>query len=508
MDNNFLKTILSSSEIILETNVELSVEDELSIPDYRPSVFKVLKVISEPVIMQKLIVGNRVTVEGYIKATVIYLSDEKPGIFGMGTRLAFSKQLDAKQDAGDTGSVFASPKISYLNCRATNKRKLDIRGAVSVDIKATREKQLEIIDGNDKQKVEFLNTDLTGVKIIEQAEKRFTLEEEIEIDTIEGMTPELIRSSTEAVVETTTCFDGYIEVSGYFIVSTAFSYCNEEEYFVRRFVYTVPFNQTIDAKNSTSSLEASSSIKIISGSVQSERMSGGANEVSITSVITATATEPQTITAAIDAFSPKHEVVIEKTAVSFQKETIDINLKFESTLKTSKMNNQKLVDCFVETETLTAEISEGGMIVGKGEVCVIVSSIDDVETKQVVFEISETPTTVINSFAPGLKLPVIIENVDWTESEQSIDIVVTGYIKSNNFSMDKVDVITKIDIKQDQPKPKSPYSLSVYYSPGDETVFEIAKRFNSLANVIKTENNLTDELIEQPTMLLIPNLSV
>ncbi len=508
MDNNFSKTILSSSEIICETNVELSVEDELSIPDYRPSVFKVLKVISEPVIMQKLIVGSRITVEGYVKATVIYLSDEKPGIFGVGTRLAFSKQLDAKEDAGDAGSVFAVPKISYLNCRATNKRKLDVRGAVQVDIKAVKEKSLEIVEGKDKEKVEFLNTSIAGIRVVEQVEKRFTIEEDIEIESIEGMTPELIRNSSEAVIESAVCLDGYIEVSGYFIVSTAFSYCNDEEYFVRRFVYTVPFNQTLDAQNAKSSLGAIADVNIISASVQSERVSGGVNEVSITSVITAAAIEPQTISAAVDAFSPKYEISLETTSVTFQKENLDIDLKFETSAKATKAAGQKLIDCFVSNETVFAEISDNGIVNGKGDICLVLSFGDDVETKETAFNFTLSLNKETEPSALGLKLPVIIEKLDFIEQEQSIDIQLSGYIKSNSFCCDKVDVITQIDVNQDIIKQKSPYSLCVYYSPGDEWVFDIAKRFNSSAKIIKQENGISSELIENPLMLIIPNLSV
>lgn len=64
-----------------ETRQELPVETEILIPDYLPAVFKIVKCLLEPVIMQNSVADRRWQCSGYLRCTVYYQSDEA------GTRL-------------------------------------------------------------------------------------------------------------------------------------------------------------------------------------------------------------------------------------------------------------------------------------------------------------------------------------------------------------------------------------------------------------------------------------
>ena len=69
-----------------ETRQELPVETEILIPDYLPAVFKIVKCLLEPVIMQNSVVDRRWQCSGYLRCTVYYQSDEA------GTRLYRTEQ--------------------------------------------------------------------------------------------------------------------------------------------------------------------------------------------------------------------------------------------------------------------------------------------------------------------------------------------------------------------------------------------------------------------------------
>lgn len=81
-----------------ETRQELPVETEILIPDYLPAVFKIVKCLLEPVIMQNSVADRRWQCSGYLRCTVYYQSDEA------GTRLyrteqkyAFEKTIDLRE---------------------------------------------------------------------------------------------------------------------------------------------------------------------------------------------------------------------------------------------------------------------------------------------------------------------------------------------------------------------------------------------------------------------------
>lgn len=60
-----------------ETRQELPVETEILIPDYLPAVFKIVKCLLEPVIMQNSVADRRWQCSGYLRCTVYY-SPMKP----------------------------------------------------------------------------------------------------------------------------------------------------------------------------------------------------------------------------------------------------------------------------------------------------------------------------------------------------------------------------------------------------------------------------------------------
>ena len=78
-----------------ETRQELPVETEILIPDYQPAVFKIVKCLMQPVVLQNRVAGGRWHCEGYLRCTVYYQSDE-PGcrLWRTEQKFAFEKSVE------------------------------------------------------------------------------------------------------------------------------------------------------------------------------------------------------------------------------------------------------------------------------------------------------------------------------------------------------------------------------------------------------------------------------
>ena len=113
-----------------ETRLELPVETEILIPDYLPAVFKIVKCLITPVVLQNRVSGGRWQSEGYLRCTVYYQSEE-PGTRLLRTeqKFAFEKlvELPAGQYADGPAQVWGEPE--YCNCRAVSEHRIDLRGA-------------------------------------------------------------------------------------------------------------------------------------------------------------------------------------------------------------------------------------------------------------------------------------------------------------------------------------------------------------------------------------------
>ena len=117
-----------------ETRQELPVETEILIPDYLPAVFKIVKCLLEPVIMQNSVVDRRWQCSGYLRCTVYYQSDEA------GTRLyrteqkyAFEKTIDLPEGNYLPGAARLWGELEYCNCRSVSEHRIDIRGAYTLN---------------------------------------------------------------------------------------------------------------------------------------------------------------------------------------------------------------------------------------------------------------------------------------------------------------------------------------------------------------------------------------
>ena len=113
-----------------ETRLELPVETEILIPDYLPAVFKIVKCLIEPVVLQNRVTGSRWQTEGYLRCTVYYQSDE-PGcrLYRTEQKFAFEKSVELPSGSYAEGPAQIWGEPEYCNCRAVSEHRIDLRGA-------------------------------------------------------------------------------------------------------------------------------------------------------------------------------------------------------------------------------------------------------------------------------------------------------------------------------------------------------------------------------------------
>ena len=68
-----------------------------------------------------------------------------------------------------------------------------------------------------------------------------------------------------------------------------------------------------------------------------------------------------------------------------------------------------------------------------------------------------------------------------------------------------MEILTDMTVSNDKLKPKTRNcSLTIYFVSSDESVWDIARIYNSSVDEIIKINNLTDEYVTNGSMLLVP----
>ena len=141
MEIKLTRQPLFINETLLDTTVEQPIECDALLPDYCPDIVRILKCTVVPAVTSRRAAAGRLEVEGMADITVLYVSGGD-GIAKAQYKVPFARTIDLRGSAEDAG-VTVTARADYVNCRAVNQRRLDIRGAVvlAVRVCATREEQ-------------------------------------------------------------------------------------------------------------------------------------------------------------------------------------------------------------------------------------------------------------------------------------------------------------------------------------------------------------------------------
>ena len=124
---------IPTSEVIYSGVQEQSVELDYILPDYYPDIFRLVRCELSPVITGYSVIGDKLSYELRCGIRILYCGEDGNILQSVEQRQSFSKTVELGK-MSDSPNVMLIPKTDHVNFRAVNKRRLDMRGAVSVRI--------------------------------------------------------------------------------------------------------------------------------------------------------------------------------------------------------------------------------------------------------------------------------------------------------------------------------------------------------------------------------------
>ncbi len=143
MEYKLKKDRIAVCEIAFDSFTELPIESDLLLPDYCPDIVKVLKCQARPAFSKTEVSGDKCILEGATAITVYYTGEDGQ-LRTSEHKVDFLKTLELKTTPQNP-IVFCSLKEDYLNCKAINQRRIDVRGAFTVTVKILSSTEEEMI---------------------------------------------------------------------------------------------------------------------------------------------------------------------------------------------------------------------------------------------------------------------------------------------------------------------------------------------------------------------------
>ena len=510
------------SEVVYDGQTEQGVEFDYVLPDYFPDIFKVLKCTLTPCIISHSVSGSQLFCDGVVYIKVLYLTNGSNRIYCIEQRYTYSKTIDLVKNA-DNAAVSIVPKTDYCNCRATSGRRIDVRGAVSCKIKVSCARKTEMITGAEGMGVETKKTPLSycGEKLT--ASRQFVSREDIETGASSAGSISLIHHDANIavtdikIIANKVIIKGEAQIKALYMISRSEAADEEsgESNSSEVMEATIPISQIMDLEGVTEN-----HICFVNLSVMDCDLEVRPNEAGETRIFACDLTVNCTVTAHLESnVSPVSDIYSTEFESSFTVATIkaetlphiiNSQLNFKSFIESADGVLSEIFDARSDVSNVVCRARGAAELVVTGQINMQAIGILGASGTPVFVEKSE-PFELVTE-APAITGEYSIEpNLQVTHTafsisgESRVEIRVNLSLNACLYLINSINVIRDIAVNQEKPKEKNTeYALKLYYAEDGEDVWGIAKRYNTSADAIITENDLEGDRVEHPCMLLIP----
>lgn len=501
------------TETVYDGQTEQGVEFDYVLPDYYPDIFKILKCTLTPGIVSYSVSGTQLFIDGVVYIKVLYLSEQSDDINCVEQRFTYSKTVELVKNT-EKPIVNFFQKTDYCNCRAISGRRIDVRGAVSCKIKVTGCTRSEILSGASGLGAQVKQDRVSYCGDRLYACRQYVAREDIETGAGGGIAS-IITVSCNANVTDTKIIADKVVIKGDAKIKALYITRVGEGTETEVMEATVPLSQIVDVEGITDSHSCSARLDVLDCDLEIKQGDDGENRLlgcEITVDCKVTAYKECTVSPVCDIYSTDYESSF--TSVPIKLEGCPGYLTAQHSIKSAVEYNDgaigEVFDCKCDLAGYTVRFSEenGKMAVsGQVNICLIGKNtagkpifID----KNEPFEFETDIESENGAYSADIGLSV--SNVSYSISgDSTADIQIQLSSQGLIYKIKTIGTIGEINISEELPKEKSgDYALKLYYADKDEKIWDIAKKYNTSVSAVITENELDEEQLAQPCMLLIP----
>lgn len=502
----------ATSAVVLDGSSEQAVELDYILPDYFPDVFRILKCRLSPQIVSHSLSSDKLTFELCVSVKIMYLTENSNTVNTIDQKLTYTKSVELNGSC-EQPYVTLIPKCDYVNCRVVNRRRLDIRGAVSTKCKVTGDKKQPVVSDAFGGSIQLKKSLFTYPAKKLSATKRVTVIEELEIGTSKPSIMSVVRSDAAVTSNEHKILNGKLVVRGDAEISMLYT-CQSESAQLEAMRFNIPFSQIIDLDGIDEHFDAYTDINVSSCELIPKGSSGEARELEceLVLLICCRALRFDTAELVTDAYSTCHECNITKlqTKLDCMPTAVD-----ESTqIKTTCAYSEGEISCVYDVWSSISNVSgrydfDKNEYVVSAVICFSIMAANEngcpvfLENEvQLEHKIPAKNACEDSYIEP--KICVISCNYNLISSnaiEIKAEVKIGGYVYESNSSA----LICELEIDENTVKDKAEsIALKLYYAEQGEDIWEIAKKYSTSIKAIMEENDLDTDSLQAKGMILIP----
>lgn len=502
------KQTVAINEVIYDSAVEQPVECDVLLPDYCPDVVRILKCMVAPADVAAHVEGDKLTMDGIASIQVYYVGEES-AIRCVDYKVPYSKIVELKSPPANP-IINCTATVSYLNCRAVNQRRLDIRGALSISCRVIGRREEEVITSADSVELKCRLCDCTD--LVGQQSRTFSVREELELGYGKPPIGSIIRSEACCNITDYKVVTGKVIIKGDLNLHVLYQGQDGGNQ-LQTMEYTLPVSQIVDVDGVDEDCICDVRLQVCSVSLE-PRPDGNGECITVAGDITLNAVvrvhRPQNVAMAEDCYSTKYECTYQARQVPTMRleHCVDQNVMYKDTMDLPE-HVSAVLDTWSNVSGIQTRMADGRMMMD----CKITVSMFTMDENQQLTYFDrtvdyETPIEEAAGMGDNFLFDPSVQVLSTSYSmsgsgqiEVRCDLKICGCI----YTMCRKHAICEIAVDEERPKKCDPtVGLYLYRASKGETLWDIAKHYNTSTRYIMEENGLTDESLDDRRMLIIP----
>lgn len=481
------------NQLVGQKSDMVEVEGDVIVNDIKPDILSTISVNGNVCIYKKEVLDGRIRLDGAVNVYIMYLSDdENGGVRSLNTSVDFTKTLefDGCSNGMDIDEML---NIKNIECKVINSRKVNVRAFLDLSVKVYSNDNVEIInDVNSIDGIQVLNNSLEINSLIGRGSTRAFAKDTITIDNVDNLA-EILNSDINIINKDVKM--SYNKILAKADLQVKIMYLTEDNR-IRTITNDIPVMGFVDMPNVSDTNICNTKCKLKNVILKPNSVEEHSISAEIEVEINCYVYEPKRINVIQDLYSPTSNVQFSKRNITALVNTGNMNevCNIQEQLSVPEIGSNKIYDVQVRANLQKEDITNGRVTL-EGEV-----------ELELLYESNASSRLESKIMKMPFNHSINNDNInEFTTLDTSIEIRTQNFVVLNDGNIDakvelqfelmiskneKINVIDNIEV--DDKKECNGYSMVIYFVKPKDTLWEIAKKFDSTIEEIVRVNDIED----------------